>query len=702
MRRPYRPRSRHTSPSYELEQEDIVHLWILRLLVPLGGHRGFLREHGFTDDSLASAIGLGHWLETDAPEFNQRKVLVELRQLHAEAEHSLYNAAVPEVLRSNTHRLANLLGLDDTGCRILELIVLLHSNPLLENTADLLGAISTTRIYTVFSVLLGLPEQQLKETFSSRGPLSRSGLVKLDHNGHLNLPHKLDLLTGNLPGRMMSAVEDPLELLREMIAPCSPPTLSLNDYRHIQRDLDLVVPYLQQTIAQHRKGVNIYIHGSPGTGKSQFARVLAQSFGCDLFEVAREDGDGDAITGQNRLRALRAAQSILASRRSLLLFDEVEDIFGDGDFFWGKRSTAETNKGWLNRMLEDNPVPTLWLSNSTRGLEPAFVRRFDMVFELPVPPRRQRERILQDLCAELLPADAIARIAHAEELAPAVVERAASVVNTIRDTLPTEQVPAAVERLIGNTLTTQGHTPLKRHDPNQLPTWYDPGFINADTSLQDIAEGLARNKSGRMCLYGPPGTGKTAFGRWLADRLELPLLVKRGSDLLSKWVGGTEENIAKAFRDAESEGALLLIDEVDSFLQDRRGAQRSWEVTQVNEMLTQMEGFSGIFIASTNLIRGLDQAALRRFDLKLKFDYLLPEQAWQMFAQQCKVMGLAPPNDLLRHKVMRLLVLTPGDFAAVTRQHRFRPFTTPHMMLDALERECAIKEDGQRRAIGFI
>lgn len=81
-----------------------------------------------------------------------------------------------------------------------------------------------------------------------------------------------------------------------------------------------------------------------------------------------------------------------------------------------------------------------------------------------------------------------------------------------------------------------------------------------------------------------------------------PLLVRRGSDLMSMWLGGSEKNVAEAFREAEAENAVLLIEEVDSFLQDRRGAQRSWEVTLVNEMLTQMESFEGLFIASTNLM----------------------------------------------------------------------------------------------------
>jgi len=98
--------------------------------------------------------------------------------------------------------------------------------------------------------------------------------------------------------------------------------------------------------------------------------------------------------------------------------------------------------------------------------------------------------------------------------------------------------------------------------------------------------------------------------------------------------------MARAFRDATESGAVLLIDEVDSFLQDRRRAARSWEVTQVNEMLTQMESFRGLFIASTNLMEELDPATMRRFDVKLRFDYLRSEQAREMLTCQCRELGL--------------------------------------------------------------
>lgn len=140
---------------------------------------------------------------------------------------------------------------------------------------------------------------------------------------------------------------------------------------------------------------------------------------------------------------------------------------------------------------------------------------------------------------------------------------------------------------------------------------------------------------------------------------------------------------------------------MDSFLQDRRGAQSGWEVSLVNEMLTQMESFPGVFIASTNLMAGLDQAALRRFDLKVKFDFLKPEQACELLGRYCNTLDLSAPQPEHSAKLKHLQQLTPGDFAAVIRQSRFRPITSPTALVAALEAECAVKK-GARAAIGFF
>ncbi|MCC2636613.1 MAG: family ATPase [Moraxellaceae bacterium] len=691
--------------------QPIIELWILRLLISLSGHQRFLSPHGYNNDDLAISLGLQtspscdsefEDLPAEGSTYNPRSALAKLRRLHARAEKTAATREVPATLGANASRLADKLGLDEAERRILEFTVLLHSERSLDDAADFLGGLSTRRVSSVLAIVLDLPEVAVKFALSSKGGLARCGLVTVDINSSSPpLKGKLDVVSLRFVDRMQSEEQDPLQLIRDTVFLSRPGTLARDNYPHAARELEILLPYLQRTLEQHRTGVNVLIYGPPGTGKSEMVRMLASETRSELFEVASEDEEGDPVRGENRLRSYNAAQSLLVSHRALLLFDEIEDVFNDGDGPWGRKSTAQLRKAWINRMLEENPVPTLWLTNSIRCMDQAFLRRFDMVMELGVPPRQERERIVRDHAGDLLDEGTITRIASAEALSPAVIARAAAVISAVRDDLSPDRRGSAMELLVNNTLTAQGHEPVRKHE-GALPAWYDPRFVNVDTDLTALAEGLRENRNARLCLYGPPGTGKSAYGRWLADQLGMPLLVKKCSDLLDMYVGGTEQNLAAAFREASQSKSILLIDEVDSFLQDRRGARQSWEVSGVNEMLTQMDNFEGIFIASTNLMQGLDQAALRRFDEKLQFGYLQAEQAWTLFERLCEGLALDTPDASLRIEIDRLKVLTPGDFAVVARQHRFRKFGAPGAVLQRLREECALKEDGQQQSMGFV
>jgi SpoVK/Ycf46/Vps4 family AAA+-type ATPase len=163
----------------------------------------------------------------------------------------------------------------------------------------------------------------------------------------------------------------------------------------------------------------------------------------------------------------------------------------------------------------------------------------------------------------------------------------------------------------------------------------------------------------------------------------------------------TEQHIAAAFEKAQEAGAALLIDEVDSFLQDRSKAQRGWEVTHVNEFLTQMEQFSGLFIASTNLIDGFDAAAFRRFDLKAKFDYLKRDQARRLLNAHLINARLSDPSPADLARLDSLDVLTPGDFASVARQSRFKFLRSASEWVEALSLECGLKPATRRHVLGF-
>ena len=289
--------------------------------------------------------------------------------------------------------------------------------------------------------------------------------------------------------------------------------------------------------------------------------------------------------------------------------------------------------------------------------------------------------------------------AEHDGLTPAAVERAAKVTRTVLEAQPGLDADLVVGRVVENGLAALGGARRSSTAP-PASTNYRLDILNTDRDLMALCSGLKRTGSGRLCLYGPPGTGKTAYGRYVAEILDRPLLVKRASDLQSKWLGETEANMARMFGEAVADSAILLLDEADSFLQDRRWAERSWEVSQVNEMLTQMESFAGIFIASTNLMDRLDPASLRRFDVKVKFDYLGKEQIATMFRDSLELLRL-PSNPTAEGQVVNLTNLTPGDFAASLRQAWLSGAMTAGEFAGMLVAESIIKSGGPRRSIGF-
>lgn len=201
-----------------------------------------------------------------------------------------------------------------------------------------------------------------------------------------------------------------------------------------------------------------------------------------------------------------------------------------------------------------------------------------------------------------------------------------------------------------------------------------------------------------LLLSGPPGTGKTEFVKYLGVKVGAKVISVAASDLLSPLVGKTEQLIAAKFAEAKSKNAILFIDEVDSFLQSREGASHSWEVTQVNELLQQMEKFGGVLVAATNFKERLDKAVLRRFVYKLKLDYLTDEGKEIFFRRYFKTSLSAEE----RRRLHAIRDLAPGDYRVV-RQSLY--YTDEHptntQRLEALEAESAAKSEGRPGRIGF-
>ena len=681
----------------EKELIDKITLWMLRIIITLKASKEFLdKDNYFKNDFIACFLDVGKYTEMDRDDFKRGEVLAILKKNLIKLEKRKQFTS-SKLLTKNIKQISKLMNLNLYEEQILEFKILLHQYDILDNTADLLGdSLNTSQTKKALSVILDIPLKNINEAFRPSSKLSRSSIVSLNIREHHDLNNKLEILNVEFADNMLHLDEDISVMIKNTVKPCEGSELKLNDYQHLSKDIDIVMPYLTSAIENKKHGVNLLFYGLPGTGKTELAKTISQALKTELYEISYTDEDDDAIDGYKRLKAYKTAQALFANQNILLMCDEAEDIFDSSDSpFAPKR---QENKAWLNRMLETNTIPTIWITNNIYSIDNAMVRRFDMSIEIPIPNRSKRAEIIKKYSNNLLDDKSIKVYAENENIAPALITRAAKVVSSI----DTEDKPKAFTQVLNNTLKAQGYVEIKEQITPLLPNVYDPKFINTTTDLELLTEGIKEHQNARLCLYGPAGTGKSAFGRYVAEILDRPLLLKKGSDLISKWLGGTEQNIAAAFEEASEEKAVLVFDEVDSFLADRTQAQRSWETTQVNAMLVQMENFDGIFIATTNLIENLDKASLRRFDLKLEFDCLKADQAWNMFLSYCKALKLAKPSISFKSTVENLRYLTPGDFAAVTRQNRFRPILHVEDLMSRLEDEIAVKNIDNNTKMGFI
>jgi SpoVK/Ycf46/Vps4 family AAA+-type ATPase len=609
----------------------------------------------------------------------------------------------------NTSLLVKLLGLSPVESRLMDYGEA-RSYALFRRFLNAITGFAPNDTYDFVATAVGAPVHEVRAALRANAPLRTYGLLQLDTSpGDLE-----DFLRLDTAGKtfLNEDFDSPDDMLRVFLRPGQSPTLSAEDYPHLDHEFTLLIAYLRNVAQQQIKGANVLLYGPPGTGKSEFARLLAQQAGLAYFDVKSSDNEGDPIDGKARLTNFALSQRFLAEReRSLVIFDEIEDVFPDtgGGFsaFFGRsrsKTRPDQSKGWINQMLETAPVPGIWISNSVDAIDEAFLRRFDFHLEFQLPPKTVRERIIKRCLGNILVKnELIASLATDDTLSPAQVSRAARFATLCQTSSDTSDEPALL-RALKASQAAMGRT--LRMDAQTATTGKCNGaYLNLDTDLplEKIEQALRLKTSATLCFHGVPGAGKTSLAHHLAETIGRPLMTRRASDLLGMYVGESEKRIAQMFRDAEREGAVLLLDEADSFLRSRQQAQRSWEVTQVNELLQQMESFPGVFICTTNLMDDVDEAALRRFTFKVRFDALTPQQRKALFAES--VLGNADAVLLPAtiQALEKLGAVTPGDFATVRRQERLiSERYSSEEFLHRLEHECALKKGSRTAAIGFL
>ncbi|WP_104747351.1 AAA family ATPase [Helicobacter bilis] len=500
-------------------------------------------------------------------------------------------------------------------------------------------------------------------------------------------------------------------------------TLKRADFNYMQRDLDMLLDYCKNT-----KNPSIFLYGRAGVGKNEIAALIAKELDKDLWEIHNIDTQG--IMREDRLEQFIRAQSMLNADKSVILLDECEEFFPS---LYPKYNEDKASKNTLNKMLESVKIPSIFLSNSA-DIDPAFLRRFDIVLEIHAPTKEKKEELIQkSLKSQKIKLDSkiITQISESS-LSQGVLLSACKVAKTLAKHKLSTQSPKERQKSIKESLIQvlnehlklQGQKLISINVKKEQNLPYDMSLINASVDMKSLCEKI-KNVCGikdskdfattdstqaqgiRILAYGMAGSGKSEFAKALAKELDKPIMLKKASDLLSMWLGKSEQNIAKAFSEAEQKGAILVLDEVDSFLQDRSGAYHSWEVTQVNEMLTQMESFSGIFIATTNFMTNLDKASIRRFDMKIEFKPLDSTRFIKAFGLYARHLGISDyvaflESSSAKRAIAKLDNICFGDFALLARGARFEAITSSQQLLEKLQEESRLKDTHTNtRKMGF-
>ena len=696
----------HLEPDTIFTDGSPASLWTCRLMAASGAlEPEYWSEAGpgcelsvfCDDDDTADADLRAHGREESA------RRLARFRARLEQLEASPLDESPPEFV--NVRHVALRLGLGDIEQSVLAFAVSLGLRESLSEVFDRALAVGGGRLYATLAVALGCAPEQVRSALDHDSPIVAAGMVAVDScfDKHSDQRIAVSPSFSHALRREYVASED---MFAHFFTPGAVTQLGIEDFPHARDAVHLVLRLLTAASRERAVGVNVLLHGHPGVGKTELARMIARESGASLFEIASQDNDGEGLPSSGRLTAYALSQRILAAQRgAIILFDEIDEaITTSRRRRWTRLPFEEPepglDKAWMNRTLEKNPVPAIWIANHGENLDPSLLRRFRLVMELREPPAAVRKGMIRRYLGSLDVSDAwLTRVARDSRVAPGHIENAAAVVRLSGVESPAE-VEATMSRVIDGCVDLQGTCRMRPPVPLDLGEW-SPQWVNSSIPLPPILDGLTRESSGTVLLYGPPGTGKSAFAHQVAATVGRELIAKRASDLLSMWVGQNEKLIAEMFAEARAANAVLLLDEADSFLGDRGGAHQSWEVSKTNEMLVQMEAVQGIFLCSTNLVETLDPAVFRRFALKVRFDPMRPDQRWGLFCRTLEGFGVAP-DEALRPAIDRLSLLTPGDFAAVVRKARLLGAPKDAAMLvESLQEEQRMNPKGRAKEIGF-
>jgi hypothetical protein len=607
----------------------------------------------------------------------------------------------------NVDWLTSLLGLEEVERKLL-IFQLSRHLPGFSQLFDFLMSSDRTTA-AILAAAFDVDEREVVSALSESSRLVRSGLLRVQER-----PLRVSEMSSHLRATLTEPANSEVDLLERFVRPLAP-TPTTSSVARLHDDDGKILRGVLRLPMPDDHGLHSLVYGPKSVDKRDMVARLLREEGLNGFAVViRHIPAGDLptwvyiaqrhmeLSHPDAVLVVDRAHEALASRiRSIL------SILGMEDEDLPEDEARASDEG-----LTSSRVRCVWLSDRAKLLSERNLGAFLFHCEaLPGSRADRRKRVAQVIFDHGLSEQLERHLTKYSLLGEQQVRQAAGLAHMLSPAGDGTDKGSVVEReRVIRRAVAQSQKVLGRDHTEGLRdsvTHYSLDHLNIAGRFtpQQIITALRKRPRGSLCFWGIPGAGKTQLAEYIAIELDLPILMRSASELLSKWLGETEQHIAVMFAEAEAEGALLFLDEADSFLRDRTLARAEWSVTQINELLQRMERFEGVFIAATNLMDSVDAAAMRRFTWKLEFKALRPEQAWTMFCVEAQFDAYAEPEraEELKRKLEAIADLAPGDFATVKRQaDMLDEQLSPDAWLDQLAAEAGAKMLGlKRQQLGF-
>lgn len=581
------------------------------------------------------------------------------------------------------------------------------SNSSLNNVFDNLNY---NEFISLASAATGISTMEIKKSLRKNGLLISSGIIDSIDNTGRNFVSLDDSIAEYLTG-----LSD-INIVEKYIRLNSGSRLKSSDFSIPSDDSSIIKDLLASG-----NPCNILLYGIPGTGKTEFAGSIAADSADMVYTVRYGDGDFTArrsrgYDSDSRLLALRVAINTVSDNGGILIVDEADFLLNTISWF---HMNNKPEKGWLNDLLDNSKARIIWITNRIGEMEESTLRRFSYSLCFKKFDKEQRISVWNNQLKgkpfkKIIPKELITELSSKYEVNAGAIASSLNALGQIHASkgIESEQVKPLLENLLTKHSVLLNADIKKRNRLVELTDKYDLSFLNTDTDITSVVSSAKRfnelNKqnssmnSMNLLLWGESGTGKTEFAKYLASQTGMGLIIKRASDLKDMWVGNTEKYIRQAFREAEEKKSILFIDEADTFFSSRESAIRSWEVSQTNEFLVQMENFNGILICCTNLLEIFDTAAMRRFNWKVRFSPVLSAMRVLLY-EKYFVEGLSPLTQKQKKRISSIEMLTPGHVKTVSQRRFFEADEIPDhdSIIDEVEREASYMKIRSPKKVGF-